>query len=62
MVGDAVWDAEAATEAGVPFIGLLSGGISRGELLDAGAKEVYDDARALADGLESSALASLFRR
>lgn len=62
MVGDAVWDAEAATEAGVPFIGLLSGGISRGELLDAGAKEVYDDARALADGLETSALASLFGR
>ncbi|MCQ4122507.1 HAD family hydrolase [Rhodococcus tibetensis] len=60
MVGDAVWDAKAAAEAGVQFIGLLSGGISRGELAEAGAKEVYDDAQTLLDGLESSALASLF--
>ena len=37
FVGDTVWDVRASQAAGVPCIGLLSGGISRGELLDAGA-------------------------
>lgn len=43
MVGDAVWDVEAADRAGLPTIGLLTGGYSRQELLDAGAVAVYDD-------------------
>jgi HAD superfamily hydrolase (TIGR01549 family) len=43
MVGDAVWDVEAASRAGIPTIGLRSGGISTQELLDAGAIAVYDD-------------------
>lgn len=42
FVGDTVWDVQACGKAGVPCIGLLSGGISRGELLDAGAAEVYE--------------------
>jgi HAD superfamily hydrolase (TIGR01549 family) len=43
MVGDAVWDVEAALRAGVPAYGVLSGGTSRGELLEAGARAVYSD-------------------
>jgi HAD superfamily hydrolase (TIGR01549 family) len=43
MVGDAVWDVEAASNEGIPTIGLLSGGYGRQELLDAGAVAVYDD-------------------
>jgi HAD superfamily hydrolase (TIGR01549 family) len=43
MVGDSVWDVEAATRAGVPAYGLLAGGYGRAELLEAGAVQVYDD-------------------
>ena len=41
FIGDAVWDVHAAQKAGVPCIGLLSGGSSHGELIDAGAAAVY---------------------
>ena len=43
MVGDAVWDVEAANARGIPTIGLLCGGYGRQELLDAGATAVYAD-------------------
>jgi len=43
FVGDTVWDVEACQKAGVSCIGLLSGGISRAELLDAGAVQVFQD-------------------
>jgi HAD superfamily hydrolase (TIGR01509 family) len=43
FVGDSVWDAQACQKAGVPCIGVLSGGTSREELLDAGAAAVYGD-------------------
>jgi HAD superfamily hydrolase (TIGR01509 family) len=42
FVGDAVWDVHSCREAGVPCVGLLSGGTSRAELTDAGAIAVYD--------------------
>ena len=41
FVGDTVWDAKASQKAGVPCIGLLSGGIGRGELADAGAAQIF---------------------
>jgi HAD superfamily hydrolase (TIGR01509 family) len=41
FVGDTVWDVHACQQAGVRCIGLLSGGIGRDELLEAGAVEVY---------------------
>jgi HAD superfamily hydrolase (TIGR01549 family) len=47
MVGDTVWDIEAAKHAGVPAYALLSGGYGRDELENAGAVAVYDDARDL---------------
>lgn len=47
MVGDTVWDVEAARRAGIPTIGVMSGGFARSELLDAGAAEVFDSVAAL---------------
>jgi HAD superfamily hydrolase (TIGR01509 family) len=41
FVGDTVWDVQASQKAGVPCIGLLSGGIGRQELVGAGAAQVY---------------------
>ena len=43
MVGDSVWDVEAGLRAGIPTIGLLSGGFGEAELRDAGAVAVYTD-------------------
>jgi phosphoglycolate phosphatase-like HAD superfamily hydrolase len=40
LVGDSVYDCEAAARAGLPTIGLLTGGFSREELLAAGAASV----------------------
>ena len=42
MVGDAIWDAEAAKRAGVPTVGVISGGYSEPELRAAGAAEVVE--------------------
>jgi HAD superfamily hydrolase (TIGR01549 family) len=41
-VGDSVWDCDAAQRLGVPAIGVLSGGVSRAELLEHDASLVYD--------------------
>ncbi len=43
MIGDSVWDCEAARRAGLPSIGLLTGGVSEDELFDSGASAVYQD-------------------
>lgn len=59
MVGDAVWDVIAAQQAGIPCIGLLSGGIAEEQLQDAGAVEVYCDAAALLDNMQASAIGQL---
>ena len=61
MVGDAVWDGQAAQRAGVTFVGLRSGGSSAAELRDAGAVAVYDDAAELLASLEDSPLGRLSR-
>jgi HAD superfamily hydrolase (TIGR01509 family) len=52
FIGDTRWDVEAAKRAGVPCIGMLSGGWSRAELLDAGAAAVCRDPAALRDDLD----------
>ncbi|MFD4158342.1 HAD family hydrolase [Streptomyces hydrogenans] len=57
LVGDTVWDVEAAGRAGVPCVGLLTGGTTRRELQDAGAVLVHDDPRSLLRHLDSSPLA-----
>jgi len=53
-VGDAVWDALAAEAAGVPCIGLRSGGVGSERLLSAGASWVYDGPRDLLTRLDES--------
>lgn len=52
FVGDAVWDIEAGHRAGVPTVAVLSGGVSREELQNAGAAAVYDDPRDVLDHLD----------
>jgi HAD superfamily hydrolase (TIGR01509 family) len=42
MIGDSVWDVKAAKAAGVPTLGVLTGGFSREELREAGAAEVVE--------------------
>ncbi|WP_428364944.1 HAD family hydrolase [Mycolicibacterium sp.] len=62
FVGDAVWDCQAAGRAGVTSIGLLTGGVSRAELMQAGASAVFDDAAALSNSLAGSAIGALMVR
>jgi len=52
VVGDSVWDVEAAQRAGVPAYGVLTGGTSRAELQEAGALGVYRDAVELLERLD----------
>lgn len=60
MVGDAVWDVEAAARAGVASVGVESGGTPEPLLTRAGAVAVYEDAAALLAGLGSSPLAKFW--
>lgn len=59
MLGDTVYDVRAAGAAGVACIGLMTGGIGRGELLDAGAVAVYGNPFQLLDGLAESPVGRL---
>ncbi len=59
FVGDAVWDAHAATAAGLPCIGVLSGGISGAELEAASASPIFADPQDLLDHLGSTRIAAL---
>ena len=52
LVGDSVWDMEAARRARVPAYGVLAGGYGRAELEQAGALAVYDDVADLLDHLD----------
>ena len=50
VVGDSVWDLEAAKEAGVRAAAVMTGGaFSRAELEEAGAYAVYEDCQELVD-------------
>jgi len=42
MVGDSVWDVEAAKRAGLPTLAVLTGGFSEEELREAGAAQVVE--------------------
>lgn len=59
FVGDAVWDMEAASRAGVRSIAVLSGGIPRDALEAAGADEVYENVGDLLARLDNSLFARL---
>ncbi|QEV21720.1 HAD family hydrolase [Streptomyces alboniger] len=56
FVGDTVWDMRAAARAGVRSIALLSGGIPRRDLEEAGAGAVYADPAELLERLDSEVL------
>src|SRR3954454_11450551 len=57
MIGDSVWDVEAAKNAGMPAIVVRSGGFGDDELRDAGAVAIFDTPRDLAEGLDDTPLA-----
>jgi HAD superfamily hydrolase (TIGR01549 family) len=42
MVGDSVWDVFAANQVKIPTVAVLTGGYSREELTEAGARQVFD--------------------
>jgi HAD superfamily hydrolase (TIGR01549 family) len=56
MIGDSVWDIEAAKNAGMPAIAVRSGGFGDEELRDAGAVGIYDTPGDLAAGLDDTPL------
>jgi len=61
LIGDTVWDVEAAKRAGVETLAVLTGGFSEQELRDAGAREVYtsvDELRKASSIVTSSSSAS----
>jgi HAD superfamily hydrolase (TIGR01509 family) len=58
LVGDSVWDVRSGGEAGIPVIGVLTGGFGRAELEDAGADLVCDDARDLRERLDDLLIGS----
>jgi HAD superfamily hydrolase (TIGR01509 family) len=57
MVGDSVWDVEAAKNAGMPAIVVRSGGFGDDELREAGAVALYDTPGDLAEALADTPLA-----
>ena len=52
MVGDSIWDCEAAKRAGIPSIGVLTGGFCGSELREAGARAVFESLPSLRRGLD----------
>ncbi|WP_369132338.1 HAD family hydrolase [Modestobacter sp. I12A-02662] len=57
VVGDSVWDVEAAKRAGMPAIVVRSGGFGDDELRDAGAVALYDTPGDLVAALDGTPLA-----
>jgi phosphoglycolate phosphatase-like HAD superfamily hydrolase len=56
MVGDSIWDCEAAERAGIPTIAVLTGGFSEQDLRAAGAACVFDRIEDLLADLASTPL------
>jgi HAD superfamily hydrolase (TIGR01549 family) len=56
MVGDSVWDCEAAERAGLATVAVLTGGFSRAELEEAGAVAVYGSIEELRESLDETPL------
>jgi HAD superfamily hydrolase (TIGR01509 family) len=57
LVGDATWDVEAAANAGVPAVCVLTGGFSEAELREAGAACVFESIEELTRRLDETPLA-----
>ncbi|HYP22554.1 MAG TPA: HAD family hydrolase [Actinomycetota bacterium] len=56
MVGDSIWDCEAAERAGLPTIGVLTGGFARSELEERGAAAVFESVEELRRNLNDTPL------
>ena len=56
MVGDSIWDVEAAKRAGLETVAVLTGGFSEAELRDAGAGWVFESMDALRERLGETPL------
>jgi HAD superfamily hydrolase (TIGR01509 family) len=56
LIGDTVWDVEAAKRAGVETLAVLTGGYSEQELRDAGARDVFTSVEELRQSLLQTAL------
>lgn len=54
VIGDTAYDAEAAGKIGLKTIGVLSGGWSQSELINAGCREVYGNVAAILENYEKS--------
>jgi HAD superfamily hydrolase (TIGR01549 family) len=61
MVGDSVYDAQAAAKLGVPTLGVRTGGFSVGELQEAGVLQVFDSLVAFRFALDGTPLARASR-
>jgi HAD superfamily hydrolase (TIGR01509 family) len=59
VLGDSVWDVEAAARAGLRTVGVETGGFSRFELEHAGAIAVFSDAADLVSRLDDSPFSRL---
>jgi HAD superfamily hydrolase (TIGR01509 family) len=57
MIGDSVWDVEAAKRAGIPTIAVRTGGFGVDELTQAGAARIFDSITDLLESLEETPLA-----
>lgn len=57
MLGDSPYDAQAATQIGVPTLGLRTGGFSPEELREAGMSEVYESLVDLRERLDETPFA-----
>jgi HAD superfamily hydrolase (TIGR01549 family) len=58
MVGDSVWDCEAAKRAGIETLAVLTGGFSEDELKEAGALDVFASIAELRERLRATPLGS----
>ena len=56
MIGDSVWDVEAAKRAGIPTIAVRTGGFGHDELVEAGAACVFESIDDLLDSLDQTPL------
>lgn len=61
MVGDSVFDAQAAAKLQIPTLGVRTGGFSVGELLEAGVLQVFDSLVAFRQALDGTPLARASR-
>lgn len=61
MVGDSIYDAQAAAKLNIPTLGVRAGGFSVGELQEAGVLQVFDSLVAFRYALDGTPLARASR-